>query len=113
MIRRPSRVRPEKVLTLPNIPDSILINKLVEMGQPRPHATIAMDSPQLKAAATIFYFDCLDAEKGDKEAKHRVEYVRDQWDRMRRAARALGEDPDRPNPRRQIHIPKTGEPING
>lgn len=101
---RPSPLRRD-VLRLPNLPDSVLINRLVEMGQPRPHATTSMDSPQLRTAAILFYFDVEDARRGDKAAKERVEYVREQWLRLTRAAKAIGEDPDAPR-RPMISVPR-------
>ena len=85
---------PRRVLKFPNLPDSVLIEKLCEYGQVRRHARAAMDSPQLKLFATIFYFDTIEAENGDREAKARVDYCREQWQKLRQGERALGNNPE-------------------
>lgn len=82
------------LLRIPNMPSELLVERLVEKGQPRRHALAAMQSPQLRACAVIFYMDCEAAEAGDAEAAARVDYVRESWQRMRRGEIALGNDPD-------------------
>lgn len=86
--------RGQEKMTFPNLPDAVLVDKLVEMGQPRRHALVAMRSVQLRAYAIIFYFDCIEAEHGNAEAKVRVDYCRDKWQQMRAAEKALGNDPE-------------------
>lgn len=85
---------PHNVITMPQVPDELLVNCLVKLGYPRRIAGRFLDSFQLRVETTILYYDVIDAEMGDIDAKNRVEHIRHQADEMRRAEKALGNDPD-------------------
>jgi hypothetical protein len=78
----------------PNLPARELVKILWENGLPLRHALPMMDSPQLKIFATIFYFDVIEKEHGDSAAAARVDFIRERWMQMRRAEKALGNDPE-------------------
>lgn len=83
-------------LKMPLIPAQELINKLCEFGMPRRQAEMLRTSFQLRCFATLFYFDVIEMENGDAQAKERIDYQRTHWIRMRYIERALGNDPDEP-----------------
>lgn len=92
---------PEKI-TIPYIPAPLLIDKLVEYGMPRRHAVLIVKSTHLYWIATRFYFDVIEAESGDPEAKARVDHFRFTQERLRHHEKQeLGLDPDRPEPVRE------------
>lgn len=76
------------------IPDDELIANLVVYGQPRWAAEELRGNPQLRLAATQFLFDCEDAARGDKAAKQKVDFLREQWVRARQAE-LISDDPRR------------------
>jgi hypothetical protein len=92
---RPPEYKPPTVVNFPKLPDSVLVDNLVDRGEvPRRIAREWMGSPQMIVSAQYFYFDVLDADKGDKEAKERVDYFREQMSLMKSAEKALGNDPE-------------------
>ena len=76
------------------VPDDELIANLVVYGQPRWSAEQLRDNPQLRLAATLFLFDCEDAARGDRQAKQKVDILREQWVRGRQAE-LISDDPRR------------------
>jgi hypothetical protein len=84
-----------RTVRFPKLPDSILVECLVEKGGlPRRIALEWMQSPQMVVSAQMFWLDVGDAEKGDREARERVDYCREQWEFMKGAEKALGNDPE-------------------
>lgn len=84
------------LLRVPNIPDEPLLECLIANGMPKRHAWASLQSPQLRTCCIVFYFDVEAIEKGeaDSDARLRVDLMRDNWAKMRRAEIALGNDPD-------------------
>lgn len=77
-----------------SVPDAELINELVAHGQPRWAAEELRHNPQLRLAALRFWVDVGDAQRGDKAARERVEYMRECWHAMR-AEELISDDPRR------------------
>lgn len=77
-----------------SIPDDELIACLVEHGQPRREAAELKRNPQLRLAAVRFWVDVGDARHGDAQAKERVDYCRESWQRMR-AEELISDHPGR------------------
>lgn len=76
------------------VPDDELVANLVAHGQPRWAANELRNNPQLRLAATRFLFDVEDASRGDREARQRVDFLREQWVRARQAE-LVADDPTR------------------
>lgn len=57
---------------------------LISHGMPRRAAYEQVRTPGLRFFAAKFKLDCEDAEKGDPQARARVEYCEEEWARMRR-----------------------------
>lgn len=85
---------PGTKITVPNMPDEWLIDNLVRFGQPRRIANMLKTSPQLKLLATVFYFDVVEMENGDPEAKLRVDLFRHSQQQLREQEKAIGNDPE-------------------
>jgi hypothetical protein len=77
-----------------SIPDAELIACLVANGQPRYAAEEVRTNPQVRFSATMFFCDVLDAAQGDKRAKQQVDFIREQWSRMRKEE-LITDDPTR------------------
>lgn len=82
------------VVKVVQVPDFLLVERMVENGFPKRIALRFMDSPQLRMEATLFYWDTELAMEGDPDATLRVTHTRDTVAAMRGAERALGNDPD-------------------
>jgi hypothetical protein len=65
------------------VPDAELIATLVAHGQPRWSAELLMRDPALRLAAVRFWVDVGDAGRGDKQAKERVDMIRESFARLR------------------------------
>lgn len=68
-----------KLPLLPWVPNTELRRTLTENGMPPKDATDAMLNGPLRLFATAFYFDVIETNKGNKEAKERVDYCREIW----------------------------------
>jgi hypothetical protein len=79
---------------LTEVPDEELIAELVAHGQPRHAAEELRRNPQLRLAALRFWVDVGDARAGDRQARERVDYLRECWSRMR-AEELISDDPAR------------------
>lgn len=77
-----------------DLPDMLLIKTLVAHGQPEWSARELTSNPQLRFAAVQFFFDVEDASKGDKVAKQRVDFLREQWSKLRKEE-IIADDPNR------------------
>lgn len=80
-----------------DLPDRLLIDTLVGHGQPLWSARELRTNPQLRLYAVKFYFDVVDAGRGDREAKARVDYCRAAWSALRREE-LISDDPTRQYP---------------
>lgn len=74
--------------------DDYLIATLVNHGNPRWSAEALRNNSGLRFAATQFAIDVEDAVTGSREAKQRVDYIRAQWEMLRREE-LLSDDPTR------------------
>jgi hypothetical protein len=90
----PMPSRKVRKVIFPALPREILVECLVKHELPRRHALQWMETPQMVVSAQMFYFDCIEAEHGDKEAQERVDYCREQWQLLRKGEHALGNDPE-------------------
>lgn len=99
MISKSGQTLPHKItrkVTIPRVPDKILIDCLVDRGGlPERIARDWMKSPQMIFSAQNFWLDVGDADKGNKDAKERVDYCRERWEWLKDAEKALGNDPER------------------
>lgn len=77
-----------------DLPDELLIRTLQAHGQPRWSAEQLRVHPQLRLHAVAFFFDVEDANRGDAEARMRVDMCREQWERLRREE-YIADDPRR------------------
>lgn len=106
-----------EIITLPVLPPSELVNCLVERADlPRRIATEMMigNQPELILQATVFYFDCIEADNGDKDAKERVDLMREKVQQHREVEKALGNNPDvgYMGPRRNVARVGIPQPMN-
>lgn len=101
---RPSRK--VRQVVFPALPRHILVDALAEHGLPRRHAQEWMNSPQMVVSAQMFYFDTIEAANGDREARERVDYCRDQWQTLRKGEELLGNDPEKGAKKTMISLPK-------
>jgi hypothetical protein len=76
------------------VPDNELVACLVALGQPPADAGQLRDNPQLRLAALRLWVDVGDAGKGDKQARERVDYVRECFARLRKEG-LISDDPAR------------------
>lgn len=67
-----------------------VVAKLIEYGCPRKDAAGMVNHPMLRLGAFRFYFDCLDGDLGDEEARDRRDFVAESWRRMREGRRLEG-----------------------
>lgn len=83
-----------RVGKIASITDDELIATLVAGGQAKWAAEEIRGNPMLRFCALRYWCDVQDAGEGDKEAKMRVDYMREQWLRMRKEE-LLSDDPKR------------------
>lgn len=76
---------PEIPMELPALPDDRLVAVMVEHGCPVWSANELRRSGFLRFCAVRFFFDVMDAQEGDRAARERVDFIREQYQEMRRA----------------------------
>lgn len=68
---------------LPHPNDDLLVATLVAHGQPRFAAEEVRGNPAIRLRACMFWSDVQNAARGDREAKERVDVIRQAWQQMR------------------------------